>query len=215
LVKGRLNRESNPVPGEKPGFLPQHESTVSGEFVVTGERNPYPVKVKNTDEQAIPVKLTGSNVVDSQAIPFKQFYEESEQILIQRSILTSSSSGYFITPPDGAKGCVISLTVFGVTGTFQSGEGISMYLVWRQGKNSGQNVYDLTDILTPYSSDVKPSTIVIYPGANFQNFSPYYPNHFISIDAPIFGTLRLQLRIKGEFKNGEGIDCQLAIQWLY
>ena len=61
-MKGRLNRESNPVPGEKPGFLPQHESTVSGEFVVTGERNPYPVKVKNTDEQAIPVKLTGSYV---------------------------------------------------------------------------------------------------------------------------------------------------------
>lgn len=62
MVSGRLNRESNPVPGEKPGFLPQHESETSGEFVVTGERNPYPVKIKNTDEQAIPVKLTGSNV---------------------------------------------------------------------------------------------------------------------------------------------------------
>lgn len=61
-MKGRLNRESNPVPGEKPGFLPQHESTVSGEFVVTGERNPFPVKIKNTDEQAIPVQLTGSHV---------------------------------------------------------------------------------------------------------------------------------------------------------
>lgn len=61
-MKGRLNRESNPVPGEKPGFLPQHESETSGEFVVTGERNPYPVKVKNTDGQAIPVKLTGSFV---------------------------------------------------------------------------------------------------------------------------------------------------------
>ena len=61
-MKGRLNRESNPIPGEKPGFLPQHESETSGEFVVTGERNPFPVKIKNTDEQAIPVKLTGSYV---------------------------------------------------------------------------------------------------------------------------------------------------------
>lgn len=62
MVSGRLNRESNPVPGEKPGFLPQHESETSGEFVVTGERNPYPVKIKNTDEQAIPVQLTGRNI---------------------------------------------------------------------------------------------------------------------------------------------------------
>ena len=61
-MKGRLNRESNPVPGEKPGFLPQHESETSGEFVVTGERNPFPVRIKNTDEQAIPVQLTGSYV---------------------------------------------------------------------------------------------------------------------------------------------------------
>lgn len=195
------------------------------DFVPMGDGNPLPVSnyvqgangvwVPVSENNPVPAKLLGSNVVDSQAIPIKQFYEESERIVLQRSIRTSSSSGYFITPPDGAKGCVISLTVFGVTGTFQSGEGVGMFFTWRQGKNSTQNVYDFTAISTPYSSDVKPSTIVIYPGANFQNFSPYHPDHFISIDAPIFGTLRLQLRIKGEFKNGEGIDCQLAVQWLY
>lgn len=53
MVKGRLNRESNPIPGEKPGFLPQHESTVSGEFVVTGENNPFPVKIKNVVEEKV------------------------------------------------------------------------------------------------------------------------------------------------------------------
>lgn len=50
MANGRLKRESNPIPGEIPGFLPQHESSVSGEFVVTGENNPYPTKVKNIHE---------------------------------------------------------------------------------------------------------------------------------------------------------------------
>lgn len=43
---GRLRRETNPVPGERPGFTPQHELE-DGSFVNTGENNPYPVKVKN------------------------------------------------------------------------------------------------------------------------------------------------------------------------
>lgn len=80
MANGRLKRESNPIPGEIPGFLPQHESSVSGEFVVTGENNPYPTKVKNIHEitqrldsleekidkildgtQPANVQLTGSN----------------------------------------------------------------------------------------------------------------------------------------------------------
>jgi len=38
---GRLNRESNPVPGERAGFLPQHKNT-DGSFLDTGKINPLP-----------------------------------------------------------------------------------------------------------------------------------------------------------------------------
>jgi len=41
MVVGRLNRESNPVPGEKPGFKPQHKLP-DGSFIDTGETNPLP-----------------------------------------------------------------------------------------------------------------------------------------------------------------------------
>ena len=43
MVVGRLNRESNPVPGEKPGFTPQHKLP-DGSFIDTGEANPLPTK---------------------------------------------------------------------------------------------------------------------------------------------------------------------------
>ena len=43
MVVGRLNRESNPVPGEKPGFTPQHKLP-DGSFIDTGEINPLPTK---------------------------------------------------------------------------------------------------------------------------------------------------------------------------
>lgn len=44
MVRGRLKRESNPVPGEIPGFTPQHDSTGNGDFVDTSPINPMPTK---------------------------------------------------------------------------------------------------------------------------------------------------------------------------
>ena len=42
MANGRLERESNPIQGEKPGYYPQHETNTAGEFEITGKRNPLP-----------------------------------------------------------------------------------------------------------------------------------------------------------------------------
>lgn len=42
---GRLKRESNPASGYSPSLLPQHESSIAGVYLETGERNPLPTKV--------------------------------------------------------------------------------------------------------------------------------------------------------------------------
>ena len=42
MANGRLERESNPIQGEKPGYYPQHETNTAGEFETTGKRNPLP-----------------------------------------------------------------------------------------------------------------------------------------------------------------------------
>ena len=41
MTTGRLLRESNPVPGEKPGFVPQHGDG-QGNYVETNPNNPLP-----------------------------------------------------------------------------------------------------------------------------------------------------------------------------
>ncbi|ARK32125.1 hypothetical protein [Halalkalibacter krulwichiae] len=56
----RLLRESNPIPGEIPGFLPQHEDA-SGSFVVTGERNPLPISNYLLTNSGIYVPARGTN----------------------------------------------------------------------------------------------------------------------------------------------------------
>lgn len=54
--KGRLIKESNPVPGSRPGFTPQHDSSGDEDYVITSPVNPLPVTgvsgvrvVKSTD----------------------------------------------------------------------------------------------------------------------------------------------------------------------
>jgi hypothetical protein len=41
MPSGRLLRETNPVPGEKPGFIPQHGDG-NGNYVETSLNNPLP-----------------------------------------------------------------------------------------------------------------------------------------------------------------------------
>lgn len=63
-----MNREENPMPGEKPGFTPQHEKK-NGGFANTGERNPLPVEVKNEQgTQTIEGEVDVGNWPTSQVI---------------------------------------------------------------------------------------------------------------------------------------------------
>lgn len=73
MAVGRLKKETNPLPGYEPGFLPQHERA-DGEFQTTGENHPLPtgnyvqtnsgvwVPQKGSDDGAAHVQLTGSSV---------------------------------------------------------------------------------------------------------------------------------------------------------
>lgn len=80
MAVGRLKKETNPLPGYEPGFLPQHERA-DGEFQTTGENHPLPtanyvqnesgVWVTVSKQNPMPVQLTGSfvNHLDSYIVP--------------------------------------------------------------------------------------------------------------------------------------------------
>src|SRR5690625_3501888 len=100
-----------------PVFPPYHEK--DGDWVVTGDRNPLPVAGygmtesgvwiprKVSDEGHDLTQLTGSN-------------GEEELLLIDRGIRAESRTIKEINTPIGAKGCIFTLIIYGITGTFNS-----------------------------------------------------------------------------------------------
>lgn len=63
MVKGRLKRESNPVPGQGVGFTPQHDSTGNEEYVNTSPVNPLPTKDADTKTELESINDKLSDVV--------------------------------------------------------------------------------------------------------------------------------------------------------
>ena len=55
MTTGRLLRESNPVPGEKPGFIPQHGDG-NGNYIETNPNNPLP-----TSDTTLQTKMDALN----------------------------------------------------------------------------------------------------------------------------------------------------------
>src|SRR5699024_1431629 len=85
-----------------PIILPQIWSHEKQDWVVTSEQNPLPTQV------------TGSNVE----------FGKAENVL-ERKIRTKST-GFRVTKPKWAKGCLIELIIHGITGSFGINEGVEM-----------------------------------------------------------------------------------------
>ena len=60
MVKGRLPRESNPLPGDKSGFVASHDTTGEEDYERTSPLNPFPVKSigdSNVKDAAVKAEL--------------------------------------------------------------------------------------------------------------------------------------------------------------
>ena len=60
MVKGRLPRESNPLPGDKSGFVASHDTTGDEDYKRTSPLNPFPVKSigdSNVKDAAVKAEL--------------------------------------------------------------------------------------------------------------------------------------------------------------
>ena len=60
MVKGRLPRESNPLPGDKSGFAASHDTTGEEDYKRTSPLNPFPVKSigdSNVKDAAVKAEL--------------------------------------------------------------------------------------------------------------------------------------------------------------
>src|SRR5699024_10840795 len=116
MVRGRLPRESNPVPGQsQPGFVPAFDETGNEDYVRVSNQKPYPVAnytqnasgvwLPTSQNNPMPTQLTGSKVEQlevtftdvppgvSQIFSFKPPVGELWDILYLQADIRSSGTG--------------------------------------------------------------------------------------------------------------------------
>ncbi len=161
----------------------------------------------NTKGEAI-VQVSGSNAVEDITVRL-------HETLITRALKTASE-GVSLTPPSGAKGCIVSLGVFGMTGTFSEGQGVYCRL-YHYTASSGHNI----GVSTTIKSVIGNHEIYWYPGAITGDLAAATTNAVVKIaGVPLplgstTGDLRFSIYITGSFGAGEGIDLSAYIDWIY
>jgi len=152
--------------------------------------------IKTASDGTLLTQLTGS---------------KQEVVNVFSRSLRTSSQNTTIFRPAGAKGCIIYLTVYGVTGTFGADQGVRL-----RAQLQGIKGYSFGDIYTaPQTMSNRSQIIMLYPGATDANVPAAVGGS--RVIAPMFAPPRISLSIvvTGTFDVGQGIDCEADIEWLY
>ena len=132
------------------------------------------------------------------------------QEVFSRTVRTSNTGTAVITSPSGRvnKGCIIVCTIFGVTGTFQSDEGLRLQVVTQAG-----TVPFYTGKFTfPRQSIAGQQIVYMFPGASKGDMVDH-ANRFSMFSGVVPYANRIMLDISGSFNAGEGFDCHVEIIW--
>lgn len=167
-----------------PIILPQIWSHEKQDWVVTSEQNPLPTQV------------TGSTV--------------EEDVLWERDVRQGFTPSHrYLTPVNGARGFVLILKIYGLTGTFNSDEGYR--LRYSKVTHSSYFTEFVSSAWSTRSGNRSGSLITVYPGL---------PNNdgdegsFLTRDDLPYPALRVQPEVSGTFNSGEGVDCEVSILWI-
>lgn len=133
------------------------------------------------------------------------------QEVFSRTVRTSNTGTALITSPSGRvnKGCIIVCTIFGVTGTFQSGEGLRL----RVFNQAGVNTYFTGNFTFQRQSTAGQQTVYMFPGASRGDMLDHV-NRFSMFSGVVPYANHVTLEISGSFDAGQGFDCDVQIIWL-
>lgn len=160
--------------------------------------NYSPIAVNEKGE--VITQLTGSKV--------------EKDTLNGRKIRTSNSGLVRIDRPSGVKGFVVYLMIHGVTGTFSDNEGVSIRLrTYAQSTDGGSTVISSQATKKTSISD-RTHLIYFYPSTDLSNLGNPGGSEMIAISVPAPSVISPQIEIEGQFEEGEGIDCEVVIEWL-
>ncbi len=148
----------------------------------------------------IDTRLTGSIV--------EQVERRKRVILRERIIRDTSISFSNLSVPSGATGAIFILDIHGVTGTFDSGEGISVAIRF-------ENWYGGT-LTTDTTNKRTLQYAIFYPNAYRGDYEKYISDGDMKISQlPLVSRLSYAIPITGTFGAGEGFDCTVMVEWLF
>jgi len=197
---------------------------ITNEDVLNAIRGRYQSNPNNVSDDAAQAELvqiktllsgieskihTIQNGTQPAAVELKGSYTTQSSIFTRALRISSQNTTIF--RPAGAKGCIIYLTVYGVTGTFGAGQGVRL-----RAQLQGIKGYRFGDIYTdPQTTSNRSQIIMLYPGATDTNVPA--ADGGSRVIAPIYAPPRilLSLLVNGTFETGQGIDCEVDIEWLY
>lgn len=161
-------------------------------------------------ESGLDTRLTGSYV---EYLPTQSLGNRVEQKKIMTRNVRSAFTQAFDTNVDPAvKSVIIVLNVYGVTGTFNSGDGYALAI--RRHTRDTVQAYDVARTKhSTLSGNYGGALITIDPtvGDKINGQS----DNYLLVQDTLFPSYRIMLYVDGVFGEGEGVDCDVSAYYIY
>ena len=141
---------------------------------------------------------------------------DTREVIRPRALLTKGESNVTIkTVPTGAKGFVAQLIVHGISGTWEAGGGVSFRVAHYSASRSGFHfIYDSIN-----SSHMEDIVIKMYPGLGTAvptGLAVKLTERWSNVNDILEERVGFRIDITGgTFSEGQGVDCELRVRWLY
>jgi len=211
MVVGRLNRESNPVPGEKPGFKPQHKLP-DGSFIDTGENNPLPTNLTQIqvayDGASDSVK---SRVMNALEVLESDAFQSSETIFEYASRI-GNPTPVVLTPPKGAKGFICEMYIMAANAELVAGQGARINIIGATNQN--MDIGGLQFVGEYLKTSYARQTVIWYPNASMgdlRNDVGTFETYTVPIPTPRQMTFNMDIV---PTDTGGGVNIGMSVGWL-
>lgn len=132
-----------------------------------------------------------------------------EVTIFERGVRTQDTNDVFLSRPDGARGFIAYLDIRGITGTFETGQGVALRV--RGGRTSGN--ITTTETTEATSNSNRGHIIELYPSGG-EDVSTVAGSMFSKIPIVCPATVGFRIEVRGDFSAGQGVDCEVRIEWV-
>ena len=215
----RLLRESNPPTGQLASPKPQYKDVHTNNWEeLKGEGGASYVKdkavlAKLADLESELATIKANQLSGDQKVQLSGTNVVKQEVVLARGIYTETYRSVLDKPPE-ARGLHLFCRVFGRTGTFGSGEGLSLACVFNRGTSPAITTYGL-EVITDISTD-NYAGHHIFIGPDFVGLGDAKGEYANVKVSPMVLTTNLNFRliISGTFEAGEGFDAEVTAVWV-